>query len=236
MQSQDISSLLSGKVWPGMPPGMKLSDFLDSVHGKALPISDKVDLASFDPSQLGASGYGKTMVYEEEISAFMAQGSLAYKGEDGSKVFIDFSYQTMTRKVHYEVTQAVSMMDEDQDDYDHPVHDSFGPRATAGRIVQFAKGLVKKFRAMEGNDPEKLEAFIRKLVDAIRRGFFGLDEILANSPQSVSNIVRDTFDRAMDGMAALEREIPGAQQPTQRIMYDQEITYTQASVEISIMA
>jgi hypothetical protein len=205
---------------------------------EAQNLFERLDLASF-PTKTGgiASGpYGKSYVYQEDLSAFMADTKIAYEGEDGSKFFIHFSYKAISRKVRYEVVQDVKWIWDSPEAHPHPLDDYFGPKATANRILSFARGLVSKFRAMEGEDKEKLAAFMRKLIKAIDKGFREAGMALGPIPQDIGMMIHETYDLVMKGMALLNVEPSGAKVASQtRLTYEEEISYTSASMEISIM-
>lgn len=237
MHMQDIGSVLAQKTLDDMVPGqVRRGNVADFAGEKNPTLADAVNLASFqhvDPAS--APMVRQSFSYHEQIAAFSANGSLAYAGQDGTRVFVDFSIQAVTKKVRYEMVQTVDGYAKGFEDNAHPFHESLGPRATAGRIVEFARGLLSKFRAMEGSDPEKMGAFFRKLIDAIQRGFFGLDDLLNMDSETVGDMVKETLQRVMDGMAVLGEEMGGTHKPAHRIVYEEEISYTQANVEISVV-
>jgi len=200
---------------------------------------DKVDVASFPPRTVDSipGCYEKTLKVEEGWSVFRANTKIAYEGRDGSKVFIDFSYQAVTRKVHYEVSQSVKGLEDTPERQSHALGFYFGPNATGNRILNFAKGLVHKFMAMEGDDKEKLAAYIEKLMKAIEKGFGGLHRVSGAIPNHVIDTIRETYDQVMDGMVALKNALVGTQEASYaKLTYEEEITYTSASLEISAVA
>jgi len=200
---------------------------------------DKVDLISF-PTQTGGiifGSFGKSYAYQEDLSAFMAETKIEYEDKDGSKVFIHFSYQAISRKVHYALVQNVKVAWDTPEAQPHPLDDYFGPKATAERILSFARGLVNKFRTIEGDDKEKLGAFIRKLIKAIDKGFH--DAMIALGPisQDIGWMIHETYDRLMKGMALLNGELSSTQEVYQTdLSYEEKISYTTVSLEISVTA
>ena len=234
MQADDIGVLLAQKTWPKREPEqIRNSNAAQLAGGKDLV--DAVDLSSLPSTDpVSFPMVRQSFSYREQIAAFTAKGTMAYSGEDGSTIFVDFSIQSVTKKVRFEMVQAADAAVYETDDDGGPSHAYLGPTATAGRIVEHAKGLLNKFRAMEGNDPERLGAFLRKLIDAIRRGFYGLDDILGTRSDRVGDLVKETFQRVMDGMSALGNEVDGKQQ-VRRLVYEKEISYTTARVDVSVV-
>ncbi len=200
---------------------------------------DKIDLTSF-PAGIGDTSSGshsKLLAYQEDLNVFIADTKIEYEAKDGSKVFMHFSYKTITRKVHYEVVQNFSWGGDAPENNPHPLDDYFGPKATAERILGFAKGLMNKFRAMEGDDKERLGAFIRKLVNGIDKGFRQAMIALGPISQDIGSMVHETYDRVMKGMALMNAELSDQQKPSHtRLTYEEEVSYTTASLELSIMA
>jgi hypothetical protein len=211
-------------------------------HDKACEsqnLLDRVDLASFPPKTgSNASGiYEKSLVYQEDLSAVTADTKIEYEGKDGSNVFIHFSYVSISRKVHYVVVQTVGRLGDIPEAHPHPVRDYFGPQATAERILRCAKGLVNKFRAMEGDDKEKLGAFIQKLINAIDKAFGRTRHLIGTIPHHIGGMIHETHDLVLQGMTSLRGELLNAQGEIQtKLTYDEEIAYTSASLEISVMA
>ncbi len=236
----DVNSILAS-VLPKTPLGDSgFSKIPTDYQGNATPaLMDKVDLASFPPKMSGVvpGSYENACVYEEDWSVFTSDTKIAYEGQDGSKMFIDFSYTSISKKVHYEVLESVKGVADKPEFHKHPMGNYFGPKATANRILQFATGLVNKFMAMEGDDKEKLAKYIQKLLKAIEKGFQGLHKAGGLIPHQIAGMVGETHDRVMNGMASLRDELTGGGGTTQnRLVYDEEITYTSTSIEISIMA
>lgn len=200
---------------------------------------DIVDLASFPP-KTGAitSGiYDRSYAYQEDVSAFMVDTKIEYEGKDGSNVFIHFSYVSISRKVHYEVAQTVRGLGDTHKAHPHPVGDYLGPKTTAERILRCAKGLANKFMAMEGDDKEKLGHFIQKLIKAIDKAFGKARQLTGAIPPHIGGMIRETYDLVMKGMALLKGELTGDQDTFQsRLVYEEEISYTSAFLEISVMA
>ena len=116
------------------------------------------------------------------------------------------------------------------------MHELFGPKATANRILDFAQGLINKYMAMEGKDQEKLARYIEKLIKAIDKGFGMVNKGRGQLPHDIGGMIGETYDRVMNGMDAIRGELEGRQEATRTITYEEEITYTEASMEISIMA
>lgn len=200
---------------------------------------DKVDLALYPGTEGGkAPGYyEKSFIFHEEISTYTADTRIEYENEEGSKVFIQFSYRAISRKVHYEVVQNITGAGSPPDANPHPLNDYFGPGATADRILGFAQGLVNKFRALEGYDREKLEAFIQELIKGINKGFGEVYKVLGPVSGQIGGMINETYDRVMKGMALLEEEPSGSQVASQRTLtYEEEVSYTYASLQISVTA
>ena len=167
----------------------------------------------------------------------MAETKIEYEGKDGSKVFIHFSYKAISKKVHCELIENVKGPWDTPEAHPHPLDDYFGPKAIAERILNFARGLVNKFRTMETEDKEKLRTFIRKLIKAIDKGF--RDAMIALGPisQDIGMMIHETYDRVMKGMALLNGELSSAQEAYQtKLTYEEEISYTSFSLEVSVMA
>jgi hypothetical protein len=207
----------------------------------ARTLFDKVDVSSFPPKfdDVVSGSYEKNVRYEEDLRIFMADTKIAYENQDGSKVFIDFSYQTMTRTVRYEVTQSMEGIEAEHNSerFRHPLGSYFGPNATANRILDVAQGLVHKFIAMEGHDREKLAVYINKLLKAMEKGFGGLHKATIGIPNDVTGMVRETYDKVMNGMATLQNALMGEKEAGASILtYEEEVTYTSASIEISVLA
>jgi hypothetical protein len=201
---------------------------------------DKVDVSSFSPMiDNGISGScEKNITYEENVHVFKTDTKIAYENQDGSKVFIDFSYQTMTKTVRYEVTQSMEAVrtQDDSEGYGRPLGFYFGPNATANRILDVAQGLVHKFMAME-DDQKKLAVFINNLLRAMEKGFGGLHKATRGIPSGITGMVRETYDRVMDGMGALQNALMGGKESgAVTLTYEEEVTYTSASMEISVLA
>lgn len=211
-------------------------------RGKAGGIKDlldQVDLTSFPPKACNtkSGGYGRLYTYHEDLSAFMADITIEYEAKDGSKMFINYSYMAISKNVHYEVLQNVNGKQDAPKSHPHPANDHFGSEATAKRILTFAKGLVNKFRAMEGDDENKLAAYLQKLIKGVDKGFGGARKSLGAISQSVDLGINETYDRVMKGMDRLGKSVSSLQQaPQAKLSYDEQIMYTSASIEISIMA
>lgn len=206
---------------------------------EARDLYDKVDLAPYPETEGGkAPGYyEKSFIFHEEISTYAADTKIEYENEEGSKVFIQFSYRAISRKVHYEVVQNITRAGSTPDAHPHPLHDYFGSGATADRILDFAQGLVHKFRALEGEDSEKLRAFIQKLIKAIDKGFGEAYKVLGAVSPQIGGMIHETYERVMKGMALQEGELSGSQVASQTTLtYEEEISYTSASLQISVMA
>jgi hypothetical protein len=238
----DMQSIL-GCAFPGESrntASLPKAQMADEVTA-ARALFDKVDVASF-PSKIDnvvSGSYEKNVTYEENWSAFMADTKIAYEGQDGSKVFIDFSYKTITRKIRYEVTQSIEGVgaEHNPERLGHPMGTYFGPNATANRILDFARGLVHKFMAMEGDDREKLAAYINKLLKAMEEGFGGLHKVTRGIPHPVTGMVRETYDRVMNGMVALQNALMGGKEVgVAKLIYEEEVTYTSTSMEIYVVA
>lgn len=204
-------------------------------------LPDRASLDAFptmmNPSPTGSSG--TSFAYQEDISAFMSDTKIEYEGKDGSKVFIHFSYVAISKKVHYEILQNGSGIEGTPEAYPHPSGDYFGPKATADRILDFARGLVNKFRAMEGEDLEKLGNLIRELIKGIDKGFRLAEAALRVMSPRVGSMIQETRDRVMEGMARLEEEFlkdKGKGASSTHLVFEEEISYRAASLEISVIA
>ena len=236
-------------------PGMLHCALPDGCHNKAplqktqmtdlgkasQALFDKVDIASFpltaDNHVFGY--YKKNATYEEDWRVFMADTKMAFEGQNGSKVFVDFSYQTVTRRVRYEVIESIEGHEgiDRPERQGHPLGSYFGPHATADRILGFARGLVHKFIAMEGHDKEKLAAYINKLLQAIEEGFSGMHKVTKGIPYHITGMVRETYDHVMNGMDTLQNALLGTKEAgVTKLTYEENITYTSASIAISVVA
>ncbi|MBW1763344.1 MAG: DUF5610 domain-containing protein [Deltaproteobacteria bacterium] len=119
----------------------------------------------------------------------------------------------------------------------HPLNDLFGAEATSGRILEFAQRLINKFRAMEGSEEYKVEKLIKKMEKGIEKGFKRALKDLREPSSKTRKMVEETFKRVMKGMNAL-RQGGGLPQINneKRVTYDEEISYTTASLEIHLIA
>jgi len=96
---------------------------------------------------------------------------------------------------------------------------------------------VNKFRTIEGDDKEKLGAFIRKLIKAIDKGFRNAMIALGPISQDIGWMIHETYDRLMKGMALLNGVLSSSQNVYQtNLSYEEKISYTTVSLEISVTA
>ena len=78
---------------------------------------------------------------------------------------------------------------------------------------------------------------IEKLIKAIEKGFGDLHKVSDGIPNHITGMVRETYDKVMDGMVALKNALVGAQEASvTKLTYEEEITYSSASLEISVVA
>jgi S1-C subfamily serine protease len=55
--------------------------------------------------------------------------------------------------------------------------------------------------------------------------------------RNLSGMVRETYDRVMDGMGVLQNALMGGKESgAVTLTYEEEVTYTSASMEISVLA
>jgi len=216
---------------------------IQSVKGDAInPLEDLNDREPASiPSQIrdvSAGHPGRTSLsYQEELSFFHSDTTIEYQGEDGSRLFISYSYTAISRKVHYEMIQNAEDKTIKPEKHPHPLNDLFGAEATSGRILEFAQRLINKFRAMEGSEEYKVEKLIKKMEKGIEKGFKRALKDLREPSSKTRKMVEETFKRVMKGMNAL-RQGGGLPQINneKRVTYDEEISYTTASLEIHLIA
>ncbi len=210
-----------------------------SKAGGIKDLLDQADLTSFPPETCNtkSGGYGNLYTYHEDLSAFMVDATIEYEAKDGSKMFIHYSYKAISKNVHYEVLQNVNGTQDVSESKPQPENDYSGSEATAKRILNFAKGLVNKFRAMEGGNENKLAGYIQKLIKGVDKGFGDARKALGAIPQSVDWMINKTFDRVMKGMDKLGKDVSSSQQtPQAKLTYDEQTMYISSSIEISVMA
>ncbi len=198
-----------------------------------------VDISSIPTqfSDINSNSIGGLFRYQEEINYSSLDTQIAFKGKDGVQMFINYSYQSISKKVQYEVAQNYKKTEDDIEVHKHPFDDYFGPKATANRILDFAKGLINKFQALEGKDNEKMEKLINDLIRGIENGFKEARKILGALPQDIAGMINETHDRIMKGINEIKQGLSGEREvQNSKITYKEEITYTKESLEISIIA
>ena len=238
IETAPILARLAPDVFSGENNCRKIANHCSKAGG-IKDLLDHVDLTSFPSKTCNTSSgdYGRLYTYQEDLSAFMADVTIEYEAKDGSKMFIHYSYKAISKNVHYEVLQNVHGKQDVPESHPHPANDHFGSEATAKRILNFAKGLVNKFRAMEGNNENKLAAYMQKLIRGVDKGFGGARKALGAISRNADRMINKTYDRVMKGMDRLGKEASGLQETPQAILsYDGQIMYTSSSIEISVMA
>ena len=72
---------------------------------------------------------------------------------------------------------------------------------------------------------------------AIDKAFGKARQLRGAIPPHIGGMIRETYDLVMKGMALLKGELTGDQDTFQsKLVYEEEISYTSASLEISVMA
>jgi len=207
------------------------------MHGSKI-IPDSVDLSSTRGGDFLSTpaGYGISSYYQEDVSALLADIKIDYEGKDGSKFFINLSYKAMYKMVHYEVSQASSNVTATPETNPHPLDDYFSPKATSGRIIDFAKTLLGMSSAQDGKDIEKLKAFFDKLIGAIDEGFRQAKKMLGSLPGGISDMIDETHGRIIKGMDQFKDRLFDSGDSTKTTSYYEQASYEACSMEISIEA